>query len=126
MSFAERSGATLRRQLTRGRLATRQPFQLLRKLVETGVDLIQRAAGAGAFALKFAVAFLVGFLAGRVDVIAAPLLRLPIIAAVPGFPVVGALPRFPIFAAAPRFRLIAPRPRAARPLVVVLVVIIGE
>ena len=54
MSFAERSGATLRRQLARGRLAARQPFQLLGKLVETGVDLVQRAARAGALALEFA------------------------------------------------------------------------
>ena len=58
MSFAERSGTTLRRQLPRGCLAARQPFQLLGKLVEAGVDLIQRAARAGALALEFADFFL--------------------------------------------------------------------
>ena len=143
MSSAERSSATLRRQLARGRLAARQPFQLLGKLVETGVDLVQRAARAGALALKFADFFRAALLV----VIAAPLprlRRLPIvvalpqlpivfaaprstlIAALPCFPIVAALPRFPIIVASPRLPLIAPGSRAARPLVVVLVVIVGE
>ena len=97
MSFAERSGATLRRQLARGRLAARQPFQLLGKLVETGVDLIQRAARAGALALKFADFFLAALLV----VIAAPLPRLPIVVALPQLPIVIAAPRSTLVAALP-------------------------
>ena len=131
MSFAERSSATLRRQLPRSRLAARQPFQLLGKLVETGVDLIQRAARTGALTLKFADFFWAAFLVA----IAALLPRLLIIVALPQLPIViaaprsmlvAALPRFPIIVASPRLPLVAPRPRAARPLVVVFVVIIGE
>ena len=77
-SLAERGGATLRRQLACGRLAARQPFQLLGKLVETGVDLVQRAARAGALALKFAVFFWAAlhFLGALLVAIAVPLPRL--------------------------------------------------
>jgi hypothetical protein len=166
MSFAERSSTTLRRQLARGRLAACQPFQLLGKLVETGVDLIQRAARACALALKFADFFLAALLvaiAARLGwlgrlwrlrrlpmiiialpqlpivvalpqlpvVVAAPratlvatLPRVPIVTAVPGSTQVVALPRFPLIVASPRLRLIAPGSRAARQ--VVLVVIIGD
>ncbi len=100
MSFAERSSATLRRQLPRSRLAARQPFQLLGKLVETGVDLIQRAARTGALTLKFADFFWAAFLVA----IAARLPRLW------RFPIIVALPQLPIVIAAPRSTLIAALP----------------
>ena len=136
LSLAERGGATLRRQLACGRFVARQPFQLLGKLVEAGVDLIQRAARACALALKFAGLFLAAFLVVIVArlrpfprlrrlqiVIAVP--RLAIVAAAPCCALIAAMPCLPIVAAVARFALIAPGPRAARPLVVV-VVIIGE
>src|SRR5580704_13707633 len=85
------------------------------------MDLVQRAPRAGALALKFADFFLAALLVA----IAAPLPRLLIVVALPQLPIVIAAPRSTLIAALPRLALIAPGSRAARP-VVVLVVIVGE
>ena len=104
------------------------------------MDLIQRAARAGALALEFAVFLRAALLVvvavalpRLLIVVASP--QLPIVIAAPRstliaallcFPIVAASPWLPIIVASPRLALIAAGPRAARPLVVVLVVVVGE